>query len=82
MSNKNRAGKWLVALVALCLVPAAFADRGRGHDRDNGCDPRRDRHCQEQVPEGGSSAIYLLGAGLTCFGAIFLRSKMAKPTQA
>ncbi len=31
--------------------------------------------------EGGSNAIYLLGAGLTCFEAMFLRSRLAKPTQ-
>ncbi len=33
------------------------------------------------MPEGGSTAIYLFGAGLTCFGAMFLRSKLAKSTQ-
>jgi hypothetical protein len=74
MSGKN--GKWLLAVVALCcLAPAAFAD---GHHR-RGCDPC-DRNCQ-QVPEGGSAALYLLGAGLTCIGAMFLRSKVFKPTQ-
>jgi len=72
-------GKWWLALVVICsLAPAAFASHGR--DRDRGCDPHRDRHCQ-QVPEGGSTAIYLLGAGLTCFGAMFIRSRMAKPGQ-
>ena len=71
MNNKN--WKWLLGVVAMCcLAPAVFADTspppcavGRG--------------CA--VPEGGSSAIYLLGAGLTCFGAMFLRSKLAKRTQ-
>jgi hypothetical protein len=35
----------------------------------------------QQVPEGGSAAIYLIGAGLTCFGAMFLRSRAANPAQ-
>ena len=65
---------WLAAIMICCLAPAALADRGRGR----GCDPRS--RCQ-QVPEGGSAAIYLLGAGLTCFGAMFLRSRTAKPVQ-
>ncbi len=73
---KNRYGKWWLAVVLCCVAPAAFAGgRGRG-----GCDPHSRKGCQ-QVPEGGSTAVYLLGAGLTCFGAMFLRSRVAKPTQ-
>ena len=69
MNNKN--GKWLLTVVALCcLAPAAFAAPT----------PAPCANCA-QVPEGGSTAIYLLGAGLTCFGAMFLRSRLAKPTQ-
>jgi len=65
MSNSK--GKWLLVVVAFCcLAPAAFASPGP-------C-----AHCA-QVPEGGSTAIYLLGAGLTCVGAMFLRSRLAKP---
>ena len=72
MNNRN--GKWWLALVTLfCLAPAAFADHGY--------DPQSPRKRKLQVPEGGSTAIYLLGVGLTCFGAMFLRSKIAKPTQ-
>ena len=71
-STSNRNGKWWLAAVALCcLAPAAFADHG-----DN---PRKPKH--ELVPEGGSTAIYLLGVGLTCFGAMFLRSRVTRPTQ-
>ena len=70
--NNHRNGRWWLPTVALCcLAPMAFA--GLGHD--HGCD-----NCR-QVPEGGSTAIYLLGAGLTCVGAMFLRSKVAKPAQ-
>jgi hypothetical protein len=75
MSN-SKPKWWLAAVVICCLAPAAFADR----DGAQGCDPKHNKHCQ-QVPEGGFTAIYLLGAGLTCFGAMFLRSKLAKPAQ-
>ena len=76
--NKHRNGRWWLPTVALCcLAPMAFA--GLGHD--HGCDNRRSRKDCRQVPEGGSTAIYLLGAGLTCVGAMFLRSKVAKPAQ-
>jgi hypothetical protein len=78
----NNKAKWLLAAVVICcLAPAASAERERGgRDRYRGCDPRRDKHCQ-QVPEGGSTAIYLLGAGLTCVGAMFVRSRIVKPVQ-
>jgi len=70
MNNKN--GKWLLAVVAACcLAPAAFATSAT---------PAPCATCKA-VPEGGSTAIYLLGAGLTCFGAMFLRSRLAKRTQ-
>jgi len=71
MSKSNRKW-WLAAILIVCLAPLSLADRGRGH----GCEPHS-RGCQ-QVPEGGSAAVYLLGAGLTCFGAIFLRSRIAR----
>jgi len=74
---RNSRGKWwLAAVVICCLAPAAFANRVP----ERRCDPHSRRDCR-QVPEGGSTAIYLLGAGLTCFGAMFLRSRLAKPTQ-
>jgi len=73
---KNRKSKWWLAAVAMCcLAPAALAQCHMG----NPCvDPPKP---STAVPEGGSTAIYLLGAGLTCFGAMFLRSRLAKPRQ-
>lgn len=66
---KNRHGKWLLTLVAIaCLTPAGVAAT------------KAKPNCVH-VPEGGSAVIYLLGAGLACFGAMFLRSKLAKPSQ-
>src|ERR1019366_8900657 len=72
MNNKN--WKWLLTVVALCcLTPGAFAVTRPG--------PCAVASKCTAVPEGGSTAVYLLGAGLTCFGAMFLRSRLAKPTQ-
>jgi hypothetical protein len=65
--------KWWLAAALMFLAPAAMM--ASPHDR--GCDPRHGSKCQ-QVPEGGSTAIYLLGAGMTCLGAIFLRTRFSK----
>jgi hypothetical protein len=59
------------------VVPALFVHEFDKHDKDkHDCDGdrRRDSHCQA-VPEGGAAAMYLLLAGLTCFGAMVLRSR-------
>ena len=34
------------------------------------------------VPEGGSTVLYIIGAVVVCAGAMFLRSRFAKPTKA
>jgi hypothetical protein len=67
----------LSALLLLCVAPASFAGRP---ERDRGCDDRRNRPCHK-VPEGGSAAIYLLGAGITCLGAMAIRSRSLSPTK-
>lgn len=67
--------KWLfTGLLLLCFAPASFAGPVRA------CDHYRQRNCQptQQVPEGGSSATYLLGAGLVCAGAMFARFRMQR----
>ena len=62
----------LAAILLLCFAPSSFAKHpDRYTDR---CDPKRDRRCK-QVPEGGSAAIYLLGAGITCLGGMVVRSR-------
>jgi hypothetical protein len=77
MINVSR--KWVLrASFLLCLVSSSFA---LGPDSDNPehrkCRPHD--NCEQQVPEGGSAAIYLLAAGLTCVGAMFLRSRSSRP---
>jgi hypothetical protein len=89
MNGRNR--KWWLAVVAVgCLAPAAFA-QGWGHNPPKPPPPppcwwncgntQPQPKPTQPVPEAGSTAIYLFGAGLTCFGAMFLRSKLAKSTQ-
>jgi len=74
----NPKTKWWLTAALICLSPFAMALKGPGKDR-GGCDHNRGRDCQ-QAPEGGSAAIYILGAGVTCLGAMFIRSRYAKPT--
>jgi len=64
---------WLAALLICCLSPAGFAKTDCKKHPNN-------KDCKSSVPEGGSTAIYLLGAGLVCSGAMFLRSRVAKPS--
>lgn len=77
MSNVARKW-WLGAALLACLVPSSFAFQkikdDPGHDT---CKPGD--KCRQNVPEGGSAAIYLLGAGLTCLGAMYIRSRSSKP---
>ena len=74
---KSVCGKWGLALIALlCLAPATMAAKP---NRDK-CDDRH-RHDCHQVPEGGAGIIYLLAAGITCAGAIVIRSRETKLKQ-
>jgi hypothetical protein len=72
MKNKN--WKYLQGVAALCcLAPAAFAVEP--------CNPTNVVCAPTAMPEGGSTAIYLLAAALTCFVAMFFRSKLVKPAK-
>jgi hypothetical protein len=85
MNNIN--GKWLLTLVALfCLSPLSLAGGPRDDDHGGGgnCGNHgrgNNKDCR-QVPEGGSSLIYLLGAGITCAGAILIHSREKKQNSA
>jgi len=74
MRNVNP--KWWLGLVALLsFAPAAFPVQ----DHNN---LRRRRDFQPvAVPEGGSTMVYVLGVGVTCLGAMFLRPRVAKPKE-
>jgi hypothetical protein len=68
---------WLAAGSLLLLAPALLAEPHYDHKRRD-CDPWEHAKCQK-VPEGGSAGAYLLGAGAACLGAMFVRSRLAKP---
>ena len=72
MSNVARK-YWLAVTLLVCLVPSSFA-----RPTDDKCKPRD--KCRQSVPEGGTAAIYLLGAGLACFGAMYIRARSSKPS--
>ena len=72
--------KWWLALVALLyLAPATFAVPAPKH-----FDPRQNWSRQpvpeQTVPEGGSSLVYLAGAGAICLGAMLFRFRSADPS--
>ena len=76
---KRLCAKWGLTLVALlCLAPATLAAKPK---HDKGCDDDKHKDCH-QVPDGGSGIIYLLGAGVTCAGAMVIRSRESKRNQA
>jgi hypothetical protein len=77
MKSINR--KWWLALVGLLfLAPATFAVQ-------DGVKPKhfipRPNWPKQTVPEGGSSLVYVLGAGVTCLGAMLVRSRVANPKE-
>jgi hypothetical protein len=74
---KSLSRKCLLAVVALlCIAPASFANKPYNDKAKDKCRPGV--NCK-QLPEGGSAAIYLLGAGITCLGAMLIRSRETKP---
>ena len=81
MQNVNRKW-WLGSVALLCLAPAAFPVQDHNNVRervvqDHNNVRERVENQPVTVPEGGSALVYLLGAGVTCLGAILLRSRVA-----
>jgi hypothetical protein len=62
---KNVHRKWWLAVVAVLCLAPVASAK----------------HPKTSVPEGGSAAVYLLGAGITCLGAMVVRSRNAKPKE-
>jgi hypothetical protein len=69
MRNTNRKW-WLAVMAVLLLMPVASAEpKDKKH------------HHRHSVPEGGSALVYVLGAGMTCLGAMAVRARSARPKQ-
>jgi hypothetical protein len=84
MSKYGNPKRWL-AVAALTLAMCAFSvaqpdkDKHRGgHGGDDWC---RTAKCQ-QVPDGGSTAGYLLTAGAVCLGALFVHTRRRRSLSA
>jgi hypothetical protein len=76
MKSKNR--KWWLAVVALlCLASTACPVQDAEKSTSRNKQPVK----HATVPEGGSSLVYLLGAGVACLGAMRVRSRSAKPKE-
>jgi hypothetical protein len=60
---------WLTVMALLFLLPATFAT----------AKPKLKPHVS--VPEGGSALVYVVGAGMTCLGAMVVLSRSARPGQ-
>jgi len=67
---------WLALVVLLCLAPSTFAAKDEAQTKK--CDAKHPKNCAMQVPEGSSSLVYVLGVGVTCLGAMLLRSRVAR----
>ena len=76
MRSMNR--KWWLSLAFLCLAATtACPTEDAAKLTNNRQQPRQNL----TVPEGGSSLVYLLAAGVTCLGAMLVRSRSAKPKE-
>lgn len=64
---------WLTSVALLLLVPAAFATMSPVRNNQ--------RHRHWNTPEGGSALVYVVGAGITCLGAMVVRSRSTRPKQ-
>ena len=71
--------RWLL-IGALALLMPVLAAGQRADKHKGGCDNRDSRNSRgcQQVPDGGSTAGYLLAVGATCLGAMVLRSRSSK----
>jgi hypothetical protein len=72
MQNMSRKC-WLALVFVLCLSPALFGVQDRPSLRR--ISPIRPKTQPLSMPEGGSALLYLLGGGVTCLGAMFVRSR-------
>jgi hypothetical protein len=77
MKSKNR--KWWLAVVALLCLASTTACPVEDAEKPTSHVKQPVKH--STVPEGGSSLVYVLGAGVACLGAMLVRSRSAKPKE-
>jgi hypothetical protein len=77
---KRIRNSWLITGAALLfLAPSALALQNAHPANKNNDVCRFDRRCKVAADEGGSAAMYLVLAGLTCTGAVFVSSRRRNP---
>ena len=71
--------RWLA--IGTMVLASTAVSVAKPHDggKKNGCDSR-DKRCTS-VPDGGSTAAYLLIAGSACLGAIVIRNRRLNQTR-
>lgn len=73
--TRQKSKWWLAITVLLLVTPGVLSAH-----RERICDSRdHDSPRCQPVPDGGSAATYLVGAGVVCLGAMFIRSRASKP---
>jgi len=77
MSIRNT--RRFLAPLAFVLLTGVFATAQKMEDRGHkkGCGPHYNQPCR-QVPDGGSTTLYVLGAAALCVGAIVVRARQTK----
>lgn len=73
---QSKLSRWWLVPVAIMLFSGVSAAAPWGGGA-KGCGFHDFQKCR-QVADGGSAAVYLLGVGVTCLGAIFVGSRFAK----
>ena len=73
---KKIRSSWLITGAALLfLAPSALALQNVHEANKNKDTCRFDKRCKVAADEGGSAAMYLVLAGLSCAGAVFIGSR-------
>lgn len=75
--------RWLtLGALTLATCSLSVAQPGNDHKHQGGHDGGDWNYCRtarcQQVPDGGSSAGYLLTTGVVCLGALFVYSRRQK----
>jgi len=76
MVKKIDLRRWLVIGTLVLLSSVASFAKPSESGKKKGCGAQ-DKHCSS-VPDGGSSAAYLLIAGSACLGAMVVRTRISK----
>lgn len=75
MVKLSRPQRWLAIAALVLLTPIISVAKPSNNGK--GCGFHDQKRCR-QVPDGGSTASYLLAVGGMCLGAMLVRSQITK----